>query len=478
MGGLSAAVELSARPGWEVTVLEAASSPGGKIGVADHDGVSFDTGPSLLTLPDVLEELLASRGRRLESLVTLTRPDPSMRYRFAGGEQLEVKRELEGTRHEVEQSLGKKARRDFDAFLGYARKIWEAAAPHFVFGPAPTALTAVKLGVKAMRDFIAIDAKNTMMSALDSRVEDRRIRDLFLRYATFNGSDPRHAPATLHCIGWVDLGIGGWGVKGGMTKLATALERVAREGGVDVKYDSPVRSIRKSDGTFEVQWEGGSRRVDAVIVNACAQQLVERLWQGDNGLGLRTDGIPSTSAFTAVIRARRRADRPAHALAFPDRDYMEEFVDLFDRGEPPKEPAIYLCAREKAHGAEGWADDETLFVMTNTPALSELTTSVDWEQFEARVLTRLRRLGWIDEGDRVVWRRTPQQLAARFPCSQGSLYGSASNSRLAAFRRPPNRAPGVSGLYLAGGSAHPGGGVPLCVQSGRQAASELLADCR
>lgn len=474
MGGLAAAVALSGRSTWDVTVLEAASQPGGKVSVAGHDGVHFDTGPSMLSLVSILEALLESRGRSLESMLTLHRPVPVMRYHFGTGETLEVGAQRQQTRNEVERVLGKEAGREFDEFIQYAHKIWEVAAPHFVLGPAPKAITALKLGVSAMRDLMAIDASRTMMAALNSRVDDQRLRSLFMRYATFNGSDPRGAPATMHCISWVDQGLGGWSVEGGMFELVRVLERVAREGGVQMHYNRPVRSIRQRTRGFEVQWEGGRRTVDAVIVNTCARQLVERLWDGDVDLGIGTEGRPSMSAWTAVIQARRRSNRAAHTLLFPQREYVQEFVDIFDRCIPPTDPAIYLCAREKAHCASGWADAEPVFVMTNAPAVSEVDVEVDWEEHQEQVMHRLRDQDLIDEDDEVVWRRTPGDLAKRFPCSRGSLYGRASNSRLAAFRRPPNRAPGVEGLYLAGGSFHPGGGVPLCIQSGRQAAKELL----
>ncbi len=478
VGGLAAAVELSARPGVEVVVVEAADRVGGKMGVAFHDGVRFDTGPSLFTLPEVLRGVVESRGKVLEEELELFRPAPVFRYLLSREERLDVAARLEETGENVRRSLGAKAAGEFREFMGYSRKIWEAAAPHFVMGQAPTAFSAVKLGLRELKALRDIDSMTTMAAAIDKRVSHRGLRDVFLRYATFNGSDPRCAPATLNCVAWVDMGIGAYGVDGGMHEVALLLERLAREGGVEVRLSEPVRSVRTGGRGMVVETAAGVLEADAVVMNADVRHLIEDLWADAKPHGVKAGGPPSTSGFNLVVRARRRTEeeRPGHQVLFCDGDYMQEFEDLFDGEVPPREPTLYLCAKEKAHRSQGWEEEEPLFVMANAPAVREGQKDVNWEAYEKLVMKRLLGAGLIDEDDEVVWRRTPQGLAERFPGSRGSLYGAASNSRLSAFSRPPNRAPKVKGLYLASGSAHPGGGVPLCMQSGRQAARELVGD--
>ena len=479
VGGLSAALAVASRPGWEVVVIEAADSPGGKVGVASVDGVEFDTGPSLLTLPSIVEEVAGQAGFQLDEELTLFRPEPMGRYRFSDGTWFDVGPDRETTVRNIADGLGDGAARQFDEFMDYARRIWEAAAPHFVLGGSPTMGTALKLGLKGLKAFRAIDPMSTMLEAIETRVSDARIQSVLLRYATFNGSDPRRAPATLNCISWVDHGIGGWGVEGGMYRLVEVLEQLGKRVGARYVYDSAVTSIQPDGRRFRVR----SQRCDlddvhAVIVNADVRHLCDSLWEGGDDHGLSQDDELSTSGFTAVIRARRRSPkrRPAHEIVYERSDYLEEFADLFDRRRPPDEPTIYLCAREKAHRAEGWADEEPLFVMVNAPPMTAQTADVDWARLEADVVERLRRRELIDADDEVVWRRTPVELAKRFPGSRGSLYGAASNSRFSAFQRPANRVDGIDGMYLASGSAHPGGGVPLCIQSGRRAVVELTED--
>ncbi len=478
MGGLAAALKLSGRPGLQITLFEAADHPGGKVGVAHYEGVHFDTGPSLLTLPTIAADLFADRGFDLADELPLVKPDPIARYHFPDGTSFQVGENPQQTEENIRTNLGSEAALEFRSFLGYSRRIWEAAAPYFVMDKAPSVLTPLSMGISAIKAFRDIDSTSTMYDAICRRVADPRLRSVFLRYATFNGSDPRRAPATLNCISWVDLGLGGHGVRGGMFELAKTLERLARQGGVEFQYDCPIRSITTNAGGFLLDCDGRQFEAHRVVVNADVRHLVDDLWREEVPKKLRSTPPLSTSGWNAVLRARRRdrSRRVAHEIIFPDRDYLEEFVDLFDRDIPPKKPTIYLCAREKAHQASGWEEHEPLFLMTNVPACDQGYSPVDWADYEDRIMTRLRSLDFIDHDDRVVWRRTPEHLARRFPGSQGSLYGAASNNRFAAFQRPSNSAPGIPGMYLASGSAHPGGGVPLCIQSGRQAGRELLED--
>ncbi|HEV2149976.1 MAG TPA: hypothetical protein VGR37_21445, partial [Longimicrobiaceae bacterium] len=186
------------------------------------------------------------------------------------------------------------------------------------------------------------------------------------------------------------------------------------------------------------------------------------------------------SGWTGVLRARRRSGadaRIAHTVLFPSA-YMDEFADVFDRGRPPREPTVYLCAQEPCHGRSGWAEHEPVFVMANAPPepAGGPRPPGEWDRLRERVLARLDAAGLRHPDDALAWERTPAQLAAAFPGSRGAIYGAASNSPFAAFRRPPNRVPGARGVYLASGSAHPGGGLPLCILSGEAAARALLED--
>lgn len=477
-GGLSAAITLAAR-GLQVDVLEAADRPGGKLGVAVVDGVEVDTGPSVLTLPDVLDRVLRLAGTSLRDELTLREPEPAFRYLYPDGTTLDVYPALEDTLASVRRSLGAAAVRELEDFLRYSRRIWEAAGPHFVFGPAPSPASLLRVGASGLASLLRIDPFGRMWPVIRRRVRSPHLRMLLARYATYNGSDVRRAPATLNCIAYVELALGGYGVGGGMYEVTRALLRAAERVGVRVHTGVRVQRLRVRDKRVlgAEDKDGRVWSAPTIVANADAAHTLNDLLPGG---AKRAHPDPSMSGWTAILRAQRRVDaeaRTAHTVLFPT-EYLQEFTDIFDQHRPPAEPTVYLCAQEACHGRTGWPHHEPVFVMANAPAepASGARARGVWDRLRSTVLQRLDAAGLRTSDDPVVWERTPTNLASAFPGSRGSIYGAASNSPLSAFRRPANRVRGVRGLYLASGSAHPGGGVPLCLLSGQAAAAAALAD--
>jgi phytoene desaturase len=479
MGGLAAALRLAAA-GRPVEVLERATGPGGKAGVVTLDGVEVDTGPSVVTLPAVFDAILGHAGLRLRDVVEVFLPSPACRYVWSDGRVLDVHSDRAATRASVAAARGATAARELDAFLDASRRIWEAAAPPFVLGPAPTLGRIAALGPSAWRSVPRIEALSTMDRGIARRVRTPELVDVLRRYATYNGSDPRRAPGTLNCIAHVELGLGVHGVVGGIGALVRGLVDVAERLGVRFAYGADVAAIRVERGrAVGVETRDGTLHpASAIVANADAAHVLADLLPPGTRHGLATALPPSTSGWVGIVRARRRADRAAHTVLFPSRPYVGEFEDLFDHDRPPEEPTVYLCAQEKAHRRVGWADHEPVFIMANAPAepVDRPRDPATWPALRAVVEARLRSSGLIDADDAVVWERSPRGLADAFPGTRGAIYGAASNDAFAAFRRPPNRVAKVPGLYLASGSAHPGGGLPLCAQSGSAAADAVLAD--
>lgn len=479
IGGLSSAISLASR-GQKVLVVEKASAAGGKAGVETIDGVRVDTGPSVLTLPQVFDQVLNQAGMRLTEQVTLREPEPAFRYFFPDQTVLDIYCRLEQTLDSVERVLGSGPRGQLESFLEYAGRIWETAAPVFIYGPRPTFRKVMERGWQAIRMLPRIDPFVTMDRAIGRRVCSEHLRTLLWRYATYNGSDPRRAPATLNCIAHVELALGGYGIQGGIYALVEALIRAAEKLGVTFLYHAAAEQIVVVQGAVQGVVLGSGERLDAprVVANADAAQVARKLLPPGMKHGIATDQPPSMSGYTAIVRARRNgctAARVAHEVIFPE-DYESEFSDIFDKAQLPATPTVYLCAQEKCHGIPGWPDHEPVFIMANAPAVSDLhDDALDWRLYRERVLHRGVATKRLEVDDNVIWERTPAALASAFPYSQGSIYGAASNNRYAAFKRPPNRLPDVFGLYLASGSAHPGGGLPLAALSGQTAAQEALS---
>ncbi|MEZ4316780.1 MAG: FAD-dependent oxidoreductase [Myxococcota bacterium] len=467
LGGLSAAMILASR-GWSVVVVDAATVPGGKAGVVELDGVRVDTGPSLLTLVDVVDGAFQAADASLRDEVELCVPEGGFEVRFPDAGFV-LGHGLEGALAGIEAGLGRSAGDQAARFLLRSREIWEEVAPAFVLGEAPRALSLARLGPRNWMRLLRADPFRTMWTAICAEVDDPHLRALFARFATYNGSDPRQAPATLNCIAWVELGLGAFGVRGGVFELVEALVRVGARHGVQHVSGAAVQAIEHGrEGVSGVRLADGRQiTARAVVCNAEVRHLAEDLLPG----AVEVPGDPSTSGWTGVLRVPRGA-RSGHGVLFNAR-YQQEFEDLFDARRCPVDPTVYVCAPEKAHAIAGWSDEEPLFVMINAPAdRAGPADAAAVAPSRRRALERLVQAGWVPAGVPVVWERTPRELASRFPGSGGALYGAASNSRFAAFQRP-DVVTRVPGLFLASGSAHPGGGIPLVVQSGRLAAGHV-----
>jgi len=480
IGGLTAAVCLGAA-GLRVRVVESGLRVGGKAGVQLIDGIEVDTGPSLLTLPGVFEEVFALAGQKFDEAVGLTQTQPAFHYCFGDGTELLLQNDLERSVAAVERCFSADAASEFRGYLEHAGRVWRTAAPEFVFAPAPGRGRILELGPRRLFGLTRVDPFGSMERGIARYVRHPHLRDLFRRFATYSGSDVRKAPGTLACIAHVELVLGAYGVRGGLNALACALERAASAVGVEFDLGRRVKEVLVSGSAVSgVSCDDGGRIGAARVVLNVDAGAVRAGLLGDHLRGVcgkAASGPPSMSAYTGIVRARRRTGRSAHTVLFPD-DYLQEFVDIFDRGRLPSTPAIYVCALEPAHGRAGWKDDEPLFVMVNAPALSATRTEEPEAAVRERVLRTLVERGQLEPSDRFVWWRSPAGLAREFPGSHGALYGSAFHGLWAAFQRTGGDDTRIQGLHFASGSGHPGGGVPLAALSGRRAAEAVLRRLR
>ena len=479
MGGLSAAIRAASR-GASVHIIEALNAPGGKVGTSTStDGVEFDTGPSLLTMLETVDNMFQYADTTLEDELTLITPSPVFRYIYHDGTELDVHHRAEETRESIRVAFGQKTAREFDAFMKYSRQIWEAALPNFVEGPAPNYTSALVMGVTKFRQVLKIDPFNTMWQGICKHVTHPQLRMLLARYATYNGSNPYKAPATLNCIAWVELGLGGYGISGGMAQLARAMANVAERLGVTMEYNTQVSAINV-DGQQRITGvtlsDGRQLQAKTVVANADATHVLEQLLPQTTKHDIPEATDRSMSGWTGVMKAPKDHEkRAAHTVVFPE-NYEREFEDIFDHLQPPRQPTIYLCDQTQSHHREGWADANPVFVMANAPHEPATGHRDDalYEALEETIVSRLRQHDLWDDRNQWVWRRKPRQLAETFPGSYGSIYGASSNSQTAAFKRPPNEVKRIPGLFLASGSAHPGGGVPMCIMSGQTAGDAVL----
>ncbi len=478
IGGLSAAIHL-ASAGRRVAVYEKNAAVGGKMAEVRRDGFRWDTGPSVITMRHVFEELFATAGRRLEDYLTLVPVEPLTRYFYPDGVQLDITRSWPQMAAQIER-LDARDVEGYLRYLAYAASLHRVTGSVFIYDQPPRLSSFAKVD---LADMLKVDPLRTMDQAIRGFVRSPHLRQLLGRFATYVGASPFRAPATLNVIAHVELTGGVWYPLGGIYAIARALEKLARELGVEIHTGCGVEEIRVSaDQVQGVRLTSGETvPCRAVIANVDVATVYERLLHHPTSvpaLNRLTKQEPSCSGFIMLLGVEGTDARLAHHNIFFSRDYRTEFDDIFSKGIPPRDPTIYVAITSKTDADDAPTGCENWFVLVNAPALG---SQFDWEQGRAGyrdlVLERLAASGF-DVRDRIRSEQvlTPVDIERMTGARRGALYGASSNNRFAAFLRPHNRAAGIKGLYFAGGTTHPGGGVPMVTLSGRVAAAMVMDD--
>lgn len=477
VAGLSAALLLAAR-GAEVTVLDRADAPGGKMRQVLVGGLPVDAGPTVFTLRPILEEIFADAGASLSEELTLHPARVLARHAWDGSPgRMDLFADVAESEAEIGRLAGAAEARGFRAFCARARGIWQALEHPFVRGqrPNPVSLLA-RAGLSGLPGVLRISPFATLWSALSEHFRDPRLLALFGRYATYCGSSPFASPATLMLIAHVEQE-GVWYVEGGMHAVARTLARLAEARGATLRYRAEVAEVLVEGGRAAgVRLASGERiAADAVLSNADTAAFAAGLF----GAAARraapavAERDRSLSAVTWCLAARCEGfPLVRHNVVF-SADYRAEFEDLFARRRLPGAPTVYVCAQDRGDDAAPPAGPERLLVLVNAPATGGLPES-EIETCERTTFAALARAGLRVMPEASV-RTTPREFATMFPATGGALYGRATHGWQASFLRPGARS-AIPGLYLAGGGAHPGAGVPMAAMSGRLAAEALLAD--
>lgn len=461
MGGLAAALDL-ARQGVDVTVLEQAETPGGKMrNQSPRPGIAIGAGPTVFTMRWVFDSLFADAGAALDDHLILTRATTLARHAW-GGAQLDLFADIDRSADAIGAFNGEAA--GFRTFAAEARRIYQTLKAPFIEAARPSPLSLTRgAGVAAM---FGIRPFDTMASALAKHFRDPRLRQLFGRYATYCGSSPFRAPATLMLVAHVEQE-GVWLVEGGLHQVAVATARVLAGQGGTIRYGAEVATILRRDGhAVGVRLTSGEAlTADAVI------------WNGDPaaldlpGHTILPASERSLSAITWTMVAEARDFPLLHHTVFFSPDYAAEFAQLARR--VPNPATVYICAQDRPDSdAPAPAGPERLLILVNAPANGDTPAeTTPWLDQTTHFLAR----SGLTLTPQASLQTTPQGFHQLFPATGGALYGPAVHGAMASFRRPGART-ALPGLYLAGGATHPGAGVPMAALSGRQAAAALMAD--
>ena len=478
VAGLVSALELS-HLGLNVTVIDRAETPGGKLYAETVQGYAIDSGPTVFTMRWVFDELMHSLGLRLDRELTLTPLSVLARHFWSDGSSLDLFADPLASEAAVEVFAGAHEAQRFRRFCDQTRDLYGVMDTAFIrsqLKSLPRFMTS--LGPRGLALLTRIGPMKTLWASLEQQFTDPRLRQLFARYATYCGSSPLQAPATLSLIAQVEMD-GVWTVEGGMQELVRCLTRLCRQQGVRFICPAHCDQILIRQGrVVGVSLDNQDQLpADRVVFNGDAEALRQGLLGSSVQRAVASRATArSLSAVTWCIRTPTRGLRLDRHNLFFQSDYADEFHDIFQHRRLPRRPTVYVCAQDRpANSAD--TGPERLLCLVNAPASGDQADFSEQalSECEAQVLSSVRHCGLdfeLTPHNHV--RNTPRHFHRRFPGTGGALYGQATHGWMSIFSRPGALSP-IPGLFLSGGSVHPGPGVPMAAMSGRLAAAAVRA---
>ncbi len=479
VAGLASAIRLTVL-GYNVTVFEKNDYPGGKLSHFTKDGFSFDAGPSLFTQPHRIKELFELAGENIDEFFHYRRLPVSCHYFYEEGDTVKAYADREKFSEELFVKLGED-KTSLAAYLDLSEKAYENIGRIFLDHSLHKRATLFKS--KIMRALATVKRPylfQTLHQWNRSKFRNAKTVQLFDRYATYNGSSPYLAPGMLSLIPHLEHNEGSFYPEGGMISITDALYRLALKKGVKFIFNSPVDRIIHTEGNVKgVVANGKNHAADIVVSNMDVFFTYQKLLRDERNAMKVLKQERSSSALIFYWGIRTTFPQLGlHNIFFAD-DYAAEFDHLFRLKKAYKDPTVYINITSKCepgvHAPEGC---ENWFVMVNVPA----NRGQDWQNYQQEyrknILAKLGRLLHTDIGSLIVAESVldPLLIESRTASYMGSLYGTSSNAKAAAFLRHPNFSREIKGLYFVGGSVHPGGGIPLCLQSAKIMADIVAQD--
>jgi diapolycopene oxygenase len=481
LGGLAAACTLAAR-GYEVDVFEKNPWLGGKAAVLAEQGFRFDMGPTILIQPSVLRRIFSESGRNLEDYLDMVRLDPQWRCFFDDGGVLDLKddvREMAASLEGKEPGLGAR----FTEFMELSERLHGISDKFFFWKSVGSMRDTFDVGgsfqLSVLKDVLSMRLGQSVSGTIREFIKHPRVAQMLDHYVQYVGSSPDDSPAILCSIGHMQAEQGIWYPKGGTRAVPEAMVRLGTELGVRFHPATDVKRLRVEEGavTGLETVDGERHRFDAVVSNEDAIRTHRELLGGLESFEKRRNYEPACSGVVLYLGLNRRYEHLAHHDFVFSRDPHEEFHHIYDLAEPAPDPTCYLASTTVTDASTAPPGGDALYVLVHTPFLRP---KHDWNKmfpaYRQVILDKLKRTaGLTDIEDRIVFERalTPVDIHERYRVLNGAIYGISSHGRWAGAFKPANASPDIEGLYLAGGAAHPGPGMPMVMMSGWIAADTL-----
>jgi diapolycopene oxygenase len=487
LGGLAAACVAAAR-GHKVTLYDKNGWVGGKAAVLHEGGFRFDMGPTILTVPRVLERIFGEADRKLSDYLDLVRLDPQWRCFFDDGSKIDLMQDVPTMAAEMDR-FAPGSGGGYERFIKLSENLHGVSEKFFFWKPVEDLFDTMDLRANlnpgTLRDVLSLRMGSSVAGTIRGKVKDKRLAQMLDHFVQYVGSSPYGAPAVLCAIAHMQTADGVWYPMGGTRAVAEALAKLATELGAELRTDADVTGVVVEGGQARgVRLGDAVARHDAVISNMDALRTYRELVGGPAATAFDRKGFePACSGVVLYLGLNKRYDHLAHHDFVFSRDPEEEFDAIYKRGEPAPDPTAYLAAPAITDPSVAPEGGEALYVLVHAPYLRP---HHDWRpsgdlfrSYRQKILDKLKRTaGLHDLEDRIVVERhlTPQDIHERYRVLNGAIYGLASHGRFTGAFKPGNRSRQVRGLYLAGGAAHPGPGMPMVMMSGWIAADALDAD--
>lgn len=478
---MAAAISLAAK-GHAVQLYEQGERLGGKLNIRSGKGYTFDTGPSILTMPWVLEQLFARADRNLSDFLTVKRVEPQWRTFFPDGTRLDVSGDLSAMLEQVQQSQQIQAS-DFLDYLHYCCRMYELSTKSFY----QHSLSGLKDLRKrhTWRELLEMAPRRTMAQKTAAAVKDPHWQQVINFLAMYIGSSPYNAPAILSQLVFVQLGLGVHYVEGGMAKIAEAMGRLLQELDVEVHTDTTVTAIRYEDSRATgISLDKGAD-VDASVI-VCNREVIPTYRsllshhpQAEQAIQRLRSYPPTVSGLVLLLGINRTYDHLAHHNFFFSADPKQEFKQLFTDGKPADDPTVYVGISSKTDPSQAPKGKENWFVLTHVPPLKPGESWEPYRQpYREKVLNKLEQMGIDNIRDHIEWETQfiPDDLYQLYGANGGSIYGVVTDRKMNGGFKIPSRSSLLKNLYFVGGSTHPGGGVPMVTLSGQLTADLILHD--
>ncbi len=480
LGGLSAAISLQAE-GFDVEIVEKNEKAGGKLNFLEVEGYGFDLGPSIFTLPQFFQSLWERAGKQMSDYVELVSVEPHWRNFFEDGETIDLIQDLDDMREELKKLPGdpEKHWEQFEAFLSYAREQYLLVDEGYFDKGLDNVWEMLRY--YGWRLIFKMDHRNSMSESIANYFEDPKLRMIFEYFIKYVGSSAKDAPGYMNLMPIIQFDYGLWYVEGGMYNLARGLVRLLEDLEIPIRYNAEVATIdtKGKQVTGVTLGSGESIVADYVVCNMEVIPAYRKLLDEPARFLRKLEKFkPACSGLVIHLGTDKIYDQLAHHNFFYSRNQDKHFDTVFQKGELPEDPTIYLVAPTRTDPSKAPIGCDNIKVLPHIPPIDpdNPPTHEDYVALKERVLDKLERMGLTDLRKHTVVEDflTPVDIERMYNSNQGSIYGVVSDWKTNQAFKAPKQSSKYPNLFFTGGSVNPGGGMPMAILCGQKVADRVV----